>query len=159
MDYRSYSGESVMRPILRIGVLLLLPLPLLGCGKSYKLAPVSGQITLDGRPLAHAEVRFVPAGGQDFPYSVDETDELGHYELHLGIEPDIQGAVVGEHRVEITLNAHQNKALLMEQKSRGGRISPHAREIVPRAFNRDSKITCTVPPDGRVNASFALLSK
>ena len=81
---------------LRLCPLLLLLLLPLGCGKHYQLAPVSGRVTMDNRPLAQAEVRFYPIGGLDFPYSVGVTDDQGNYTLHLGIDNNTEGAVVGD---------------------------------------------------------------
>ncbi len=72
-----------------------------GCGKGgQQVAPVHGIVTLDGRPLFNADVRFQP---EDSPRpSVGRTDKEGRYELmYKRGEP---GAVVGKHTVEITVS-------------------------------------------------------
>src|SRR5437588_677717 len=140
-----------MQGYVRGSLLLVLVLPL-GCGKNYQLAPVSGRVTLDNRPLAHAEVRFSPTGGPNLPYSVDVTDDQGHYELHLGIDGETPGAVIGEHRVTISLDQRKNKMLL---KAAGEMPKRVAGEQLPSKYNRDSKLTCTVPPEGK-NENFDL---
>src|SRR5207245_7871287 len=90
-------------------VSLVLALLLAGCGggRSYETVPVSGRVTLDGKPLANAMVTFAPmagAGTKDAqPSSVDTTDENGHYSLVLNDEGHQPGAVVGKHKVIIML--------------------------------------------------------
>jgi hypothetical protein len=71
---------------------------MVGCSESGpQIAPVHGRITLDGRPLANADIRFQPAGPER--PSVGRTDNDGHYELmYKRGEP---GAVVGQHTIRI----------------------------------------------------------
>src|SRR4051794_38813167 len=91
------------RACLAWGVLALLTA---GCG-GPKTAPVSGRVTLDSKPLANATVVFVPvdrpAGKDPLPSSVGVTDEAGHYSLVLDNARKTKGAVVGKHKVIITL--------------------------------------------------------
>jgi hypothetical protein len=135
-------------------LLLFLLLPL-GCGKAYQVAPVSGRVMMDNRPLAHAEVRFYPIAGQDLPYSTDVTDDQGNYKLHLGTDDNTKGAVVGEHRVTISVDQRKTKIASMP----GARVPSRRGELVPGRYNRDSKLTCTVPAEGKKDAQFALRTK
>src|SRR6478609_3425971 len=75
-----------------------------GCGA--EVVPVSGRVTLDGKPLADAVVTFQPRAGGDAAKSptsgsVGHTDQDGRYNLRL-IAPDQSGAAVGEHTVTIS---------------------------------------------------------
>ena len=73
----------------------------LGCGGKYKMAPVTGTITLDGNPLADATVSFTPqAVGTESPASTGKTDQAGKYSLSL-VSDETSGAVVGMHQVVI----------------------------------------------------------
>lgn len=76
-------------------VVLLIPMfVMLGCGQSGKyenMADVSGTITLNGKPLANAEVHFM--NGDLGGYG--KTDEQGRFRL-------VNGAPVGLNRVYIT---------------------------------------------------------
>jgi hypothetical protein len=69
-----------------------------GCGKSgLQIAPVHGRITLEGRPLAGADIRFQP-DGTERP-SIGRTDSDGRYDLMY--KRGQPGAVVGQHTVRI----------------------------------------------------------
>jgi hypothetical protein len=73
-----------------------------GCG-SAGLGPVSGKVTLDGKPLADVEVLFAPQAveGNSNPgvYSYCKTDSEGNYELKT--KNGKRGAVIGKHSVTI----------------------------------------------------------
>ncbi len=74
------------------------------------MAPVSGQVILDGVPVPEARVKFQPkaTGSQDIapgPGSYAITDNSGRFEMQL-VKPQRKGAVVGTHVVRIT---HSNK--------------------------------------------------
>lgn len=72
-----------------------------GCGKGGPvLAPVSGCVTLDGNPLAEADIEFQPDGM--LPPSVAHTDADGRYELLY--KRGVAGARVGQHTVRITIS-------------------------------------------------------
>src|SRR5262245_61776724 len=76
-----------------------------GCSSEpFQVAPVSGQVTLDGKPLAHAHVNFKPIAADTLnpgPGSYGQTDDRGQYTLTV-VGLSRGGAVVGKHRVMIT---------------------------------------------------------
>lgn len=76
---------------------------LAGCGQGDRpqLGTVQGKVTLDGKPLPNAAIRFLPV--VPVRASMSMTDAEGRYEL-VYIR-DIMGAAVGQHRVEITTEA------------------------------------------------------
>ena len=127
--------------------LMLLPLLLLGCGKSGpKVVPVSGQVTLDKKPLANADVTFSPteSGPNKSPglESSGRTDEKGRYTL-LVIQDKREGAVVGTHKVRISLI--ERGASLVNR--------------LPNGYNKNTKLTFTVPAEGSKEANFDLSSR
>jgi hypothetical protein len=67
-----------------------------GCGGGLALVPVSGVVTLDGKPVADAGVLFAPVAGG--PPATGGTDANGAFELRTNNRP---GAVVGKHRVTV----------------------------------------------------------
>lgn len=86
-----------------LSLLSVAPLLLcVGCGgggasDQPDLGTVSGEVKMDGQPLANVTVTFEPAQGRP---SVGKTDESGKYEL--GYLNDIKGAVIGSHTVSIS---------------------------------------------------------
>ncbi len=109
---------------LRFGLLALLVGALSGCGGGGPtLATVHGRITLDGKPLAHAGVRFEP---QNARASYAVTDAQGNYALHY--IRDEMGAKIGEHTVRIsTANPHAGRP-----------------DSVPARYNTNSTLKKTV---------------
>lgn len=90
MEKRSLSSLATAAAVLLLG-------PLLGCGDSGpRLVPVTGVVTLDGKPVADAGVMFKPAGS--LPPASANTDVQGKFSLATLNKP---GAVLGEHQVSI----------------------------------------------------------
>jgi len=88
---------SRTRTLLVVGTSVALAFSMTGCFRGGpELGTVTGIVTLDGKPLADAQVTFQPKGGSP---SVATTDSAGHYELEY--TRDKPGAVVGNHIVRI----------------------------------------------------------
>lgn len=125
-----------------------------GCG-GRNVAPVSGRVTLDGKPVAGVHVGFQPiavgkdqnAGGGSYAI----TDADGRFTLRL-VEGDSPGAIVGKHRVEITTRTEANNATDLRVKA----ADPKA--VIPAKYNRNSALTFDVPAGGTDSADFALTS-
>jgi 5-hydroxyisourate hydrolase-like protein (transthyretin family) len=90
-----------MRVLIRGMLVLVMGLPLLGCGSSGpNLYPVTGTVTVNGKPAALVRVQFLHAdqslpGNQKMPVGI--TDESGAF--HLSTSGDKDGAVQGEYTV------------------------------------------------------------
>jgi hypothetical protein len=126
-----------------------------GCSGS-KIAPVSGRVTLDGKPLAGVHVSFQPiakagdinpGGGS---YAV--TDAEGQFRLLL-VEGEQPGAVIGKHRVEITARSEPIPANVDLARK------PTPKVFVPAKYSRNSELTFEVPPGGTKDANFELKSQ
>ena len=80
-------------------LLALLALLASGCRREHPYGEVEGVVTLDGKPLAHAEVVFMPdpEKGNSGRRSVALTDDQGHY--RIASDAGRAGAPVGVHRV------------------------------------------------------------
>ena len=78
---------------------------IVGRGNLPPLGGVSGTVTVDGKPLANATVRFIPlddaghAERKGASVAMGLTDDNGHYRLFY--VKDTTGAAVGQNRVEI----------------------------------------------------------
>jgi hypothetical protein len=132
----------------------LLSFGLSGCGgNAFPIAPVSGKITLDGKPLAGARIGFEPQpignSLESGPGSYAKTDEQGRYTLKAlnGQE----GAVVTTHDIWIRT--------FVAKADRGDLTIAAAKERVPARYNDSSTLTFTVPEEGTDAADFALTSK
>jgi hypothetical protein len=97
-----------------------------GCSPSPRppLGRVSGTVSLDGKALANATVRFTPAG--EGRTSEGTTDANGRYELRY--LRDIRGANVDQHAVRITTASEAN----------GGR------ELLPPRYHSRSQLEARV---------------
>ena len=81
--------------------LLLLGLLCGGCRKSGpELAPVSGRVTLSGKPLENADVVFQPDNGK--PPAIGRTDAEGRYEL--AYKRGVMGGPIGQNTVQIRVS-------------------------------------------------------
>jgi hypothetical protein len=82
------------------GTILLLALMIAGCGDSDRatLVPVTGTVTQGGKPLAQADVMFLPERGAP---SSGKTDANGQFTLMFN--DGRPGAVVGKHKVLISV--------------------------------------------------------
>jgi hypothetical protein len=130
-------------------ILIGLVLAAAGCSEPpYRLAPVSGKVTLNNKPLANAWIHFAPmaqSGKMDpGPTSHGQTDSRGAYTVH--VRPGQPGAVVGKHRVFISLIEGGSRA------DAGGR----GREMIPARYNQKTGLTLEVPADGTEQAIFDL---
>ena len=153
LEYAMRRAKRIQFMGLTLGVCCLQLLVLSGCGSDpYPLAPVSGTVTLDGAPLAGANLGFEPIkSGSSVnagPASYATTDAEGRFRLET---PDGRaGAVVGEHRVWIrTLKA---------ERGRDGEAVLVAQERLPPRYNSQTGLTYNVPDEGSDVVEFALTS-
>jgi hypothetical protein len=121
------------------------------CSSQYQVAPVSGRVTLDDKPLANVHVNFQPmASGKQNPGpgSHGKTDADGKYTLKVTFTRQ-EGAVVGKHQVRISglggESSHQSDAGIVPPK-----------DPVPPWYNRDTILTFDVAPGGTHQADFHL---
>lgn len=132
-------------------VFMLLPLAcalLAGCGSS-KIAPVSGRITLNGKPLARASVTFAPVGSKDNqepgPSSAAITGPDGRYTLSL-IGQDGKGAMIGRHKVMVAL----------QDEVTTDNDTPTKLKQLPLKYNGQTTLEFVVPAGGSESADFDL---
>jgi hypothetical protein len=140
-----------------------------GCGERLPVAPVSGRITFEGRPLAGAGITTQPIA-QDTRNpgsgSFGLTDDQGRFELEL-VKPARKGAIIGEHRVMISKPAKPAAKGPSKVSAEGGlqvwEDDPRANRAVagdnwPHRFS-DGSLRLTVPQEGTDSADFDLTNK
>ena len=122
-----------------IVVIMFLPVALSACGRGgMTYSPVSGKVTLDGKPLANANVVFIPIAKPGSDISGDTaggvTDENGQYTLKTSTRDGLKdGAQVGKHRVSIS-----------KQFTRGEGDRSITNETLPRRYNEVTELTADV---------------
>ncbi len=115
-----------------------------GCSGGSGLVLVEGKVTLDGEPLAEAEVLFRPKSGRP---SVGMTDAEGKYQLRYTAEK--MGAVLGTHSVSIRTS--------VEDPDGENGVSP--KERVPPQYNSRTKLQAELSTKQTEPINFALLTK
>lgn len=78
--------------------LLLIAFAAAGCGDGRNSAPVTGKVTVNGKPLADVGVTFEPQGTGAGRGSFGRTDADGRYTLQF-VDSQQDGALVGKHLV------------------------------------------------------------
>jgi len=118
-------------------------LQFVGCYRSAgpELAPVTGTVTLDGKPLDRATVMFQPASGRP---SFGTTDKDGKYAMRYTIER--LGVMPGTSTVSITSVVEDDQG----NKVRG--------ELLPRKYHSQTELTADVQAQASV-FDFKLVSK
>lgn len=118
-----------------------------GCGSGSEFAgqtgEVTGTITLDGVPLADAEVTFNPTADDAGGSSSGTTDSEGKYELYILAEE--KGAWLGEHEVLIS-------------KETSDEATEETVQVVPPHYNERTELSATVEEGDNV-CDFALESR
>ena len=134
------------------GILLLSMLFAVACGgcsdeTTVELAPVSGRVTFDSRPLVNATVTFMPEStGELAPTSSGTTDSEGRYTLEA---PLGSGAMPGRHKVMISKYSSSGTG-----DSDAGGEPPNE---IPSKYNVNTELSIEVPASGRDDADFTLL--
>ena len=124
---------------------------LTGCGPN--LAPVSGRVTLNNKPLVNATVIFEPASDMKNPGpgSQGKTNENGEYSLKPFAGAG-SGALVGEHVVRITSYEGDDGTVPSSDPNK----TVFRKILVGEKYNTKSTLKFTVPPGGSTSANFDL---
>jgi hypothetical protein len=131
------------------GCLLLAP-AVIGCGRAQpKLAPVSGRVTVQGKPLANVNVTFQPtakagSGAEAGMGSSGTTDGSGRFQMKTF--DNKPGAVIGTQVVGLAVKNAQAR------DSDVWGAAKTASPLPPRAS--DGSLKFEVPPGGTDKANF-----
>ena len=127
-----------------------------GCGPSGPpLVAVTGTVTLDNRPLAGAQVTFLPPDSTPGAGASGRTGPDGKYTLQ---SRNGAGVAVGEYRVFISKRLMPNGAEVPPDDPTPPIRSP-ARELLPRYSNLGKPVLSASVPSAGGTFDFALQSK
>ncbi|QDT64012.1 transthyretin-like family protein [Calycomorphotria hydatis] len=125
----------------------LITCALSGCGSDTPpLEQVTGIVTLDGKPVEGAIVRFHPELGR---VSIGVTNEEGVYELRY--TSNASGSLIGKHDVTISKHLPDPNAVTNEDNE------PPTVEIIPSKYTEPGELTAEVV-EGENQIDFALVS-
>lgn len=144
-----FSSRSLVTCALTVGLLASM-----GCGGGSSLAEVSGRVTEGTTPVVGASVTYQPIAksAEDVapgPSSFGITDAEGRYDLRT-IKEDSVGAVIGSHRIYISLD---------KGDSWDGATTQPKPEIdrIPKKFS-DGSTVVEIPAAGAADVDFDIAS-
>jgi len=132
-----------------------------GCGGGGSdglpsLVPVSGTVTLDGKPLQDAEINFNTLGETEGPGSLAISDSNGKFIVRTS---DNEGAAVGEYKVTvIQYGGEDGKPLTSDEMA--SEFPPAMFNILPKQYE-DVALTplkVTIGKDGNESIKLELVS-
>jgi len=127
-----------------------------GCTQAPKIAPVSGVVTLNGKPLANATVAFSPIAKEGAidagDGSAGKTNAQG--EFTLTTSRGAPGAWVGKHRVRISVMVNPPADVDERRASR----APAQKDMIPVRYNGETTLTFDVVAGTNNKANFDLIS-
>jgi hypothetical protein len=124
------------------------------------LVPASGTITLDGKPLAAADLIFVPYGDTKGQSGVARTDGEGKYEL-LTADRQHKGVAVGSYRVVINKLVKPDGTDYVPDPNAGPIDTGGFKELLPAVYSDmgQTELEINVPEGGSKSLDFKLSSK
>lgn len=141
MKQQYFSQEANGRGAIWVS-LLFLGLASLGCGGREGLAPVSGRVTINGRPVEGLGITFTPLDQPQVRPSVGTCDANGNYTLMFtSTEP---GGTIGRNRVSI-----------IQTDSPEGDVANDVPRVPPE-FGDESTLEYEVKPGSNTNVDFDL---
>lgn len=152
---RTASTNTTTPFIISVAILLAM----IGCGSGDPLnrQAVSGHVNVDGVPLPHGLIRFVPQGTTTGPGAMTEIND-GQFCFSKD-----SGPIPGAHRVEVEATQFQgfaidNEAAYSAAMMQTGR-SPLGRNPIPAAYNSNSTLRAFVQDSNDQTFPFDLRSK
>jgi hypothetical protein len=120
---------------------------LAGCSRNGGRLPLSGIVTLDGRPLADAAISFQPAIGNAGPSSGASVDTNGNFSI-----PADSGLLPGKYVVVIQKWKGTGRTFKDPRSGKPVEIT------APISFKEADKLAATVAADGQNRFEFHLTS-
>lgn len=113
--------------------------------------PISGKVTLDGKPIEHGTIRFDPAARQGTSTIAGAMIDGGSYSV-----PRPQGPVPGDYLVTINSTADASKA---DEAPGAVKKLIATRDLVPEKYNARSELKAQVKKGGDNTINFELTTK
>lgn len=111
---------------------------------------VSGEVTLDGKPLPEGKIEFAPVGTAPADIAVADIED-GRFSIVRSVGPS-----PGKYKVKISSRKSQKIAAGQEP---GGAPNKREPEKIPKKYNTKSELEIHIPPEGPVTLNFPLEGK
>lgn len=153
-----FCGVSRLGNSLCIGLIGVTAVALAGCGSGEPppppLIPVSGTVSLDGKPLPGATLTFIPQGETQGAGGTGKTAAEGKYELTYGRGG--KGVAAGEYRVTISKRVMPDGTEVPENDDTPPILSPARETLGPKYSDSASGILTASVREGGAPIDFAL---
>lgn len=125
------------------------------------LVPATGTVTLDGKPLAAADIMLIPQGDTKGNGGVGRTDPAGKFELVQSDNRQRKGIPTGEYKVILSKYIKPDGADYTPDPNVGPIDTGGFKELLPAAYTdqEHAKLTANIPPEGTKTLEFKLNSK
>ena len=111
---------------------------------------VSGEVTLDGKPLPEGKIELVPLGSESGDTAVADIQD-GRFSIIRAVGPS-----PGKHKVKIS----SRKSLkIAEGQEPGGAPNKREPEKIPKKYNAQSTLEVDIPDSGSAKLDFPLDGK
>src|SRR5690349_9659737 len=108
-----------------------------GCGgDGIPRLPISGTVSLDGTPVDHGQINFMPQEGDNV---VSATIEDGRFDL-----PRPEGPSPGPHSVAIWSQQPTGKQVVADELNPEEGMIPEMAEAIPGRYNAQTELTADV---------------
>jgi hypothetical protein len=144
---------------IQLGLLIVTCVALWGCGSKPPGPAVEGIVTLDGQPLANANVQLVPQGETMGQAGFGKTDQAGKFSIGPAGSKQ-RGAAPGEYKVVISKYVKPDGTDYVPKPDEDPMLGNY-KELLPAAYSDPGRSVLTVNvPDGEAkNLELKLNSK
>lgn len=125
-----------------------------GCGGGAATVPVSGTVSLDGKPFPGAVVTFVPHAGTVGYGGQAQTDDQGNFTAHMQDGTTAEGKpglLPGEYKVVVNKLVKPDGTVFVASEDEAP-IDSNAREVVPAKYSDYQQTTLTANINGSTDA-------
>lgn len=142
--------------IARLLIAALALVTIAGCGKRALGPAVEGTVTLDGQPLANANVQLIPQGETMGQTGFGKTDAAGKFTIRSA-DGNQAGAPPGDYKVVISKHVKPDGTDFVPKPDEDPMLATF-KELLPAAYSNPekTKLKATVPTDGTKELTFKL---
>jgi len=143
-----------MKPGLIVAALALVMIA--GCGKRALGPAVEGVVTLDGQPLANANVQLIPQGETTGQTGFGKTDSAGKFIIRSA-DGKQAGAPSGDYKVVISKHVKPDGTDYSPKPDEDPMLASF-KELLPAAYSdpEKTKLKTIIPTEGKKDLSFKL---